>query len=41
MARKIFIVDRNVVVSGLISSDLNSPPALILDAMLEGAFPYV
>ena len=41
MARKIFIVDTNVVVSGLISSDSNSPPARILDAMLEGAFPYV
>ena len=41
MARKIFIVDTNVVVSGLISSDSNSPPAQILDAMLEGAFPYV
>lgn len=41
MARKIFIVDTNVVVSGLIGTDPNSPPALILDAMLEGAFPYV
>ena len=41
MARKIFIVDTNVVVSGLISSDSNSPPARILDAMLEGVFPYL
>ncbi|MCY4361020.1 MAG: putative toxin-antitoxin system toxin component, PIN family [Gammaproteobacteria bacterium] len=41
MARKIVIVDTNVIVSGLIGSDPNSPPARILDAMLEGDFPYV
>ena len=41
MARKIFIVDTNVVVSALIGSDPDSPPVWILDAMLEGAFPYV
>ena len=41
MARKIFIVDTNVVVSGLIGSDPNRPPARILDAMLDGAFPYL
>ena len=41
MARKVFIVDTNVVVSALIGSDPDSPPARILDAMLDGAFPYV
>lgn len=41
MARKVFIVDTNVVVSALIGSDPDSPPVRILDAMLEGAFPYV
>lgn len=29
-----FIVDTNVVVSGLLTNDLTSPPARILDAML-------
>lgn len=41
MPRKVIIVDTNVVVSALIGSDSNSPPARILDAMVEGAFPYV
>ena len=41
MARKIFIVDKNVVVSALIGSDPDSPPVRILDAMLEGEFSYV
>ena len=41
MARKIFIVDTNVVVSALISSYPDSPPVRILDAVLEGEFPYV
>lgn len=41
MARKVFIVDTNVVVSALIGSDPDNPPARILDAMLDGAFPYV
>ena len=41
MARKVFIVDTNVVVSALIGSDPDSPPARILDAMLEGEFSYV
>ena len=41
MARKIFIIDTNVVISALIGSDPDSPPVRILDAMLEGALPYV
>lgn len=34
------IVDTNVIVSGLIGADSKSPPALILDAMLDGSFLY-
>ena len=35
------IVDTNVIVSGLIGADSNSPPALILDAMLDGKLLYL
>ena len=35
------IVDTNVIVSGLIGVDSNSPPALILDAMLDGKLLYL
>ena len=35
------IVDTNVVVSGLISADPNTPPARILDAMLDGGIIYL
>ncbi len=35
------VVDTNVIVSGLIGADLNSPPARILDAMLDGGFIYL
>ena len=35
------IVDTNVIVSGLIGSDSKSPPALILDAMLDGRLLYL
>ena len=35
------IVDTNVIVSGLIGSDPKSPPALILDAMLDGRLLYL
>ena len=38
--RTIYIVDTNVVVSGVIGTDVNSPPACVVDAMLEGAFAY-
>ena len=37
MQAKIFIVDTNIVVAGLLTADHSSPPARILDAMLEGA----
>ena len=35
------IVDTNVVVSGLISADPNTPPARILDTMLDGGIIYL
>lgn len=35
------VVDTNVIVSGLIGADPNSPPARILDAMLDGGFIYL
>ena len=36
----VYIVDTNVVVSGVIANDLDSPPARIVDAMLDGSFLY-
>lgn len=35
------IVDTNIVVAGLLTSKTDSPVALILDGMLEAAFPFV
>ena len=40
MTRTVYIVDTNVVVSGVIGNDVDSPPARIVDAMLDGAFLY-
>lgn len=40
MTQTVFIVDTNVVVSGVIGSDLESPPVRIVDAMLDGDFLY-
>ena len=37
MTRTVYVVDTNVVVSGAIGSDLDSPPVRIFDAMLDGA----
>ncbi|WP_202930803.1 putative toxin-antitoxin system toxin component, PIN family [Fluviibacter phosphoraccumulans] len=37
----LWIVDTNVVVSGLMSNDPESPTALILDEMLSGAMVFV
>ncbi len=36
-----FIIDTNIVVAGLITSDVSSPPARILDAMLNGELTYL
>ncbi len=41
MTHALVVVDTNVVVSGMLSADVDSPPARILDAMLEGRFPFV
>lgn len=41
MTACVFIIDTNVVVSGLIGSNRNSPPAIILDSMLSGSLFYL
>ncbi len=41
MTPKACMVDANVIVSGLIGADSNSPPARILDAMLDGGLLYL
>ena len=41
MQAKLLIVDTNIVVAGLLTSDQASPPARILDAMLGGRLFYL
>ncbi len=41
MRLRLFIIDTNVLVAGLITGDPASPPARILDAMLDGGLPYL
>lgn len=41
MTRTVFVVDTNVVVSGIVGADPTSPPARILDAMLDGRLVYL
>ena len=41
MLSPVCIVDTNIVVSGLIGADRSSPPARILNAMLDGTLLYV
>ena len=41
MTRAIVIVDTNVVAAGLITTQVTSPVARVLDGMLTAAFPYV
>ncbi len=41
MLPPVCIVDTNIVVSGLIGADRNSPPARILNAMLDGILLYL
>ena len=41
MKPPLVVVDTNVVVSGLLSSQPQSPPCLVLDGMLEGRFPFL
>lgn len=40
MTQTVYIVDTNVVVSGVIGNDVDSPPVCIVDAMLDGDFLY-
>ncbi len=35
------VVDTNIVVSGLLTSDPGSPTAVVLDGMLSGRFPFL
>ncbi|MBW7925968.1 MAG: putative toxin-antitoxin system toxin component, PIN family [Burkholderiaceae bacterium] len=41
MTRQAVVIDTNVVVAGLITSDAGSPVSRILDGMLAAAFPFV
>ena len=41
MTSGVCVVDTNVIVSGLIGADPNSPPSRILDAMLDGGIIYL
>lgn len=41
MTPRVCIVDTNVIVSGLLGADSNSPPARVLDAMLDGTLLYL
>lgn len=41
MMPRLFIIDTNVLIAGLITSDPASPTAYILDAMLNGSLPYL
>ncbi len=41
MLAPVCVVDTNIVVSGLIGADRSSPPARILDAMLDGNLLYL
>lgn len=41
MTHALVIVDTNVVVSGLVTGDRESPPFRILDAMLDGSLRFV
>lgn len=41
MTLPVAIIDTNVVVSGLIGGDRQSPPTVVLDGMLGGRFTYL
>ena len=41
MTPNLCVIDTNVIVSSLIGGDSNSPPARILDAMLDGEIFYL
>ena len=41
MSGRIFIIDTNVLVAGLITAESNSPTSRVLDAMLSGSLFYL
>ena len=41
MSTRIFIIDTNVLVAGLITAEPKSPTARVLDAMLNGSLFYL
>lgn len=41
MSSRIFIIDTNVLVAGLITAETDSPTAGVLDAMLNGSLIYL
>jgi len=41
MIPRLLIIDTNVLVAGILSSDIDSPTARIVDAMLAGSIMYV
>lgn len=41
MTRTSFVIDTNVVVSGVLTHDPSTPTAMILNAMLRGGFPFL
>ncbi len=41
MKPRLLVVDTNVVVSGLLTADADSPPAVVLDAMLAGRISFL
>jgi len=41
MSTRIFIIDTNVLVAGLITAETSSPTARVLDAMLNGSLFYL
>ena len=41
MIRRIFVIDTNVFVAGLITSEERAPTALIIDAMLAGSMAFL
>jgi len=41
MSNRVFIIDTNVLVAGLITDELQSPTSKVLDAMLNGSLFYL
>ncbi len=41
MTSRLFVIDTNVLVAGLLTGDLASPTVSVLDAMLGGSLPYL